>query len=237
MHKQTVKLCGLIKADIEKKLEGFKTDGVSFAVSERAYDAEITVEAEDTLSERSFGELLTRVFEPFKSFIYAEYAVKPAEMAVTLLLRSKNVLSTAESLTGGALAASIIEYPGVSACFYEGVVAYDNGAKKNRLGVTQSVLNSFGAVSEECARQMVDGLLSAGKTTVALSTTGVAGPSGGSDRKPVGTVYIGIGDKSHTEAFRHVFAGDRDAVREATVNTALFYLVKYLRGGMYSLLV
>ncbi|MDR2635131.1 MAG: nicotinamide-nucleotide amidohydrolase family protein [Clostridiales bacterium] len=233
---QTIKLFGLNKSDIEEKLAAFKSAGAEFSVTECDYDAELSISAGESLPKRAFESLLADILDLFREFIYAEGGVKLAELAVMLLLHSKNVLSVAESLTGGALAASIIEYPGVSACFYEGVVAYDNAAKRARLGVTEQTLEKYGAVSAECAREMARGSLTHGCATVALSTTGIAGPGGACPGKPVGTVYIGISDGRNTEAFRHSFDGDRNAVRAASVNAALFYLVKYLRDGMCGLL-
>ena len=133
-------------------------------------------------------------------------------------------ISTAESCTGGMLASKLIDVPGVSDVFYEGVVSYSNEAKINRLGVRKEILDKYGAVSEEVAKEMVMGLT----TDVALSTTGIAGPDGGSEEKPVGLVYMGIRIKDKIYVEKRVFRGDRNKVRKRTVSHTLFTLIKIL---------
>lgn len=126
-------------------------------------------------------------------------------------------ISTAESCTGGMLASKLIDVPGISNSFYEGIVSYSNEAKMKRLGVKKETLERYGAVSEEVAREMVMGLA----TDIALSTTGIAGPDGGTAEKPVGLVYMGIKVKDKIYVEKRVFRGDRNKVRERTVSHTL----------------
>lgn len=129
---------------------------------------------------------------------------------------------TAESCTGGLVSAALTAVPGSSDSVLGGFVTYSNGMKTRLLGVPEEVIATVGAVSEECARAMALGALRASGAGLALSLTGIAGPGGGSAEKPVGLVYVGAALGNGTVVVqRHVFAGDRDAVREASVEAAL----------------
>ncbi len=132
-------------------------------------------------------------------------------------------LATAESCTGGLIAAALTAIPGSSAVVTRGYVTYANEAKAEELGVPGDVLARAGAVSEETARAMAEGALRRAGVDLALSCTGIAGPGGATPGKPVGLVYIGVARKGGGEARvqRHVFPGDRAAVRAATVAEAL----------------
>lgn len=139
-----------------------------------------------------------------------------------LLLERGLMLSTAESCTGGAIAAAMTSQPGSSAVFDRGFVTYSNESKIEMLGVPEHIIETHGAVSERTAHYMAVGALENSRASIAVSVTGIAGPSGGTAEKPVGTVYIGIGTRhGETIVQHHVFSGDRDAVRAQTVNAAL----------------
>lgn len=140
------------------------------------------------------------------------------------LIRRNYTISLAESCTGGAVSAKLIDVPGVSQVLTEGIVCYSNEAKVERLGVSQATLERHGAVSEETAREMLAGLT----TDVGIATTGIAGPGGGSEEKPVGTVYIGIKVRDEVYINRYNFKGSREIVRKLTVMNALFKLLKIL---------
>jgi PncC family amidohydrolase len=148
----------------------------------------------------------------------------------TLLGEQQEItLATAESCTGGNIAARITRLAGSSAYFQGGVVSYANDVKEHMLGVPGSVLENPGAVSEECARAMAEGARDRLGATLAVSTTGIAGPDGGTARKPVGLVYIGIAAGSRTQVERHVFPGDRAAVIAAATERALELLLENAR--------
>lgn len=145
------------------------------------------------------------------------------------LLEQQNwKIATAESCTGGLIAAAITEIAGSSAYFERGFVTYSNEAKMESLGVNPVTLQVYGAVSEQCARLMARGAFAHSLADIALSVTGIAGPGGGSVDKPVGTVYIGLSTDSHAEVHKHVFEGDRSAVRQQTVEAALQHAIDYL---------
>jgi nicotinamide-nucleotide amidase len=131
-------------------------------------------------------------------------------------------LATAESCTGGLVAAHLTEIPGSSDVVERGFVVYSNAAKVDLLGVPPEVLETQGAVSSETAAAMAEGALARSRAHVAVAVTGIAGPGGGSPGKPVGLVFFARaqrGAEPHTE--RHIFAGDRRAVRQASVRAAL----------------
>lgn len=134
-------------------------------------------------------------------------------------------IATAESCTGGTIASRVTSRPGSSAYFVGGVVSYANDVKERVLGVPADILANPGAVSEECARAMTEGVRALMHATHAVSTTGIAGPDGGTARKPVGTVYIGIATPDGTRVEHHVFPGDRAAVIAAASDRALELLL------------
>lgn len=130
-------------------------------------------------------------------------------------------LGTAESLTGGMIAASVAGVSGASAVLMGGIVSYDPRVKHELLGVAQSVIDTVGVVSEPCARQMAEGAQRALKVDVAVSATGVAGPTGGTAQTPVGTVFIGVCGPAGTRVDECHFTGDRQSVREQSAAHAL----------------
>ena len=145
-----------------------------------------------------------------------------------LLLRQRHLLATAESCTGGMIAAACTDLQGASQWFERGFVSYSNEAKTEMLGVPATLIAQHGAVSEAVARAMADGALARSRAHASLAVTGVAGPTGGSDTKPVGTVWFAwcVGGETHSE-MQH-FAGDRAAVRTATLRYALKRLLSFL---------
>ncbi len=151
----------------------------------------------------------------------SEHVVQLAD----LLLKKRWHLATAESCTGGMIAAACTDLAGSSAWFERGFVTYSNAAKTELLGVDASLIAQHGAVSEAVARAMAQGALAASRAQVAVSVTGVAGPTGGSASKPVGTVWFGFATPAGVVTQTKLFAGDRAAVREATVLHALQRLV------------
>ena len=158
--------------------------------------------------------------------ITLEYKV--AEM----LCKSNLTISTAESCTGGMIAAKLISYPGVSQVFLEGAVTYSNEAKVRRLGVKKETLNLYGAVSKETGREMAEGICRESGSDISVVTTGIAGPGGGTKEKPVGLVYIGLCFKGETVVEKFIFQGERDKIRErATMNALNLLRLKIIEKG------
>jgi nicotinamide-nucleotide amidase len=154
-----------------------------------------------------------------------------AEKLASRLKRAKAVLVTAESCTGGWAAQVVTSVSGSSDWFDRGFVTYSNAAKQELLGVSKSTLERHGAVSEETAREMALGALERGRGTIALAITGVAGPTGGSAAKPVGTVCIAWARAGKVVSETHRFSGDRESVRRQSVIRALEGVVEQVSGG------
>ena len=147
---------------------------------------------------------------------------------VTMGMKRGMTLATAESCTGGMIAARITSVPGSSAVFLGGVVSYANAVKGDLLGVPRELLERVGAVSSECAGAMASGARRLMKADVAVSATGIAGPDGGTPQKPVGLVYIGVATPADVRVERCQFAGDREAVRRQAADRALAMLLESL---------
>ena len=140
---------------------------------------------------------------------------------VRVFLEKQLTLGTAESLTGGMISASVAGVSGASAVLMGAVVSYDSRVKHEVLGVEQAIIDTVGVVSEPCARQMADGARKVLKTDIAVSATGIAGPTGGTPETPVGTVFIGVSSANGTRVDECHFEGDRQSVREQSVVHAL----------------
>lgn len=174
----------------------------------------ITAKAKDKIEASNLiSEVEDKIRERVGEFIYAEGDTSIEEVVAKLLVEKNMTISTSESCTGGLVSSSLINYPGISSVFMEGCVTYSNEAKINRLGVKKETLDTYGAVSEQTAREMAMGIAKNFNTNVGLSTTGIAGPEGGSDDKPVGLVYMGIYINGRTIVKKFVFNGDRQQIR------------------------
>ncbi len=168
------------------------------------------------------------IFETFADVYYGEGEGCLAETLVSLLYNDGLVISFAESITGGMISSALVGVSGCSDVFYEGVITYSNGSKIDRLKVGEDTLLEYGAVSAETAIEMANGLL---KDNVGLgvSCTGIAGPNGGSDLKPVGLVFIAVVSREITECHRFVFEGTRNEIREKTKDQALFLAIEHIK--------
>ena len=145
-------------------------------------------------------------------------------------LKNRNLkLVTAESCTGGGLSYWITSVPGSSDWFERGFVTYSNAAKIELLGVNPNTIEKFGAVCEQTAREMAEGALRASPANISIAVTGIAGPQGGTTEKPVGTVWIAfVSDFFPTQAQVEVFPGDREAVRNSTIEQALTKILEII---------
>lgn len=152
------------------------------------------------------------------------------EERVGELLNTRNwTICTAESCTGGLVAHRLTNIAGSSKYVLGGVVSYSNAAKQKLLGVREATLIAYGAVSEQTAAEMVEGVRAVFDADVAVSITGIAGPGGGTPEKPVGLTYIGLLVRGQQpQVRRHVWQGDREAVKAASANAALAWVVEAL---------
>lgn len=172
-------------------------------------------------------ELLQGLYKIAGQYIVGEDCETLAELVHKTLTERGLTLATAESCTGGTIASQLTAQAGASAYFKGGVVAYSNEVKECALGVQHSTLEAHGAVSEETAREMAEGVRKRLGADLAIATTGIAGPDGGTKEKPVGTVWIAVADATHTEAQLLSFPGRRRQQNiDRTVNQAFSMLMK-----------
>jgi nicotinamide-nucleotide amidase len=173
--------------------------------------------AADTMAAREEQSLRARLGE----LVYGVGDQTLAEVVGETLARTGRTLAVAESCTGGLLAKLITDIPGSSRYFTEGWVTYSNPAKSRELNVPPEMIDEYGAVSEQVARAMAQGARRRAGTDFAVGITGIAGPEGGSEQKPVGLVYLAVDSEEGTDTSRHVFPSDRQAVRWRAAQTAL----------------
>ena len=219
IEKLTFKVFGYPEQEIRKSLTEIRVTPI--VVEENCLDAKIVFTVDP--SEREV--VIEAFYRQFPGSVYSDQDQTLASAVVERLRLYGKTLSVAESLTGGMVTSALVDVPGASECLKEGVVTYSNEAKVARLGVNVQTLAEFGAVSSQVACQMATGLIRTG-VNLAVSTTGIAGPSGGSAVKPVGLVYIGVADEVKCTATECRFEGDRQRIRTLATNTALFLLWK-----------
>ena len=162
-----------------------------------------------------------RIKERLGEFIYGENDDSLAQVVVAMLRGIGLRLAAAESITGGAFAAAVVSVPGASYVLNESYVVYSNHSKTKLLGVSEATLESHGAVSSQTAEEMAQGALKAASADISISFTGVAGPDGGTQEKPVGLTYIGLCYKGRTEVGKHILFGDRNRIRDRVVALGL----------------
>ena len=151
------------------------------------------------------------------------------EELVEILTKKQYKITTAESCTGGLVAATIVNVSGASEVFQAGFVTYANEAKEKELGVKSETLQTYGAVSEKTAKEMAIGCAAHAKAQVGISTTGIAGPGGGTAEKPGGLVYIGCAVRSNVYVEKNVFSGDRQQVRRQAADRAIGFALECIK--------
>ena len=151
------------------------------------------------------------------------------QQIIKKLALSHQTISFAESCTGGRLAVAFTSISGASEVFHGSVVSYSNDIKETWLGVTHETLEKHGAVSAQCVQEMLQGIVNMSSSDYAIAISGVAGPTGGTADKPVGTVYIGVHSPSKQEVFKCLFDGNRDEVQEQSTVFAIAKLTKVLK--------
>ncbi|MDE6274356.1 MAG: CinA family protein, partial [Clostridiales bacterium] len=174
-------------------------------------------------------ETLRILASELEDYVYAIEDIPIARRLFDLLKLRRMKLSTAESFTAGKVGQAIVNIPGASAVFYEGLNTYDSASKRDRLGVSEFTLKTKGAVSSEVAYEMAAGLIADGKCDLAIATTGIAGPQSDGTEKPVGLCYIAVGTKEQVRVFRYRLSGDRDTITNTAVNLALFLAYREIK--------
>lgn len=223
---KTLRLYGIGESKLETELLDVIKGQTNPTVAPYASDMEVTLRI--TAKAKS-SEEATKLIGPMEEsirtrvgkYIYGEGDTSLDEVVSKILVEKNLKIAVAESCTGGMVSASLINYPGISSVFMEGLITYSNEAKMERLGVKKETLDKFGAVSEETAIEMAQGVCKKFNTNVGVSTTGVAGPGGGTDEKPVGLVYIGVCINGKTKVKKLNLSGNRFRVRQRAAKEAL----------------
>lgn len=227
---QTVKICGVGESRVETMMKDMidAQTNPTLATYARTGEVHIRVTA-GAETWKAAMKLIKPVVKELKnrfgSDIYTtEEDVTLEKAVVDLLQANKLTITCGESCTGGLLSARLINVPGVSDTYKSGVITYSNKAKRRLLGVKKSTLQKYGAVSEQTAVEMARGLVLLTKADVAVAVTGIAGPDGGTEEKPVGLVYIACNVKGKLIVRKYCFSGNRSRVRESAVSSALILL-------------
>ncbi|ODA41330.1 competence/damage-inducible protein A [Desulfosporosinus sp. BG] len=224
MKERVLKVFGMGESAIEEVLgELMSLPDITMALLAKRAEMHIRLVARSSAT--TSGEALDRVEGEIRRRLGDKVFGRDQETMIGIvgqtLINKHLTIATAESCTGGLLGAAFTQEPGSSEFYLGGVVSYSNSVKREILGVSEENLKQFGAVSEEVAKEMAEGVRSKIGSELAVSTTGIAGPDGGSDQKPVGLVYIGIATPEGVHAKKFQFYGERESVRQLTVQAAL----------------
>lgn len=213
-----------IERQVAPALEELVRQGLEIGYCARVGEVELRLSAHGSQAQQIVdqAEIISRA--ALGEIIFGTGSDKLEQTVVRLLSERHQTLSTAESCTGGFIAHRITNVPGASEIFMGSCVTYSNKAKINLLGVRPETLNQYGAVSEQTACEMAEGLRRRMNTDYAVSATGIAGPGGGTPEKPVGTVYIGLSTAQKTEARKQVYNYDREAFKTAVSQFALDWI-------------
>lgn len=209
----------------KKEIEAQIRDIIPYAKVSISSDCLDNIVRIGDIEEDDYYDLL----DELDDIIYSDSDISLEETFVSFLANNNLMASAAESCTGGLLSSSIVNISGASKVFYEGIVSYNCQSKIDRLGVASETLEEYGAVSEQTASEMAYGLLG-NEVDIGIAITGIAGPEGGTEEKPVGLVYVGIASMREAPfAIKCQFYGTREQIRMCAKNAALFYALQFLR--------
>jgi nicotinamide-nucleotide amidase len=216
------KLAGMLKS------LAIKEDGFELASLPAATGVDLRFSFPPGFSKSREKTILNAVRTAFDEYIYASSSLSLEEVVGEILRSRKLTISIAESCTGGLISHRITSVPGSSAYFIEGLVTYSNRAKIDLLGVDPRDIETAGAVSREIATAMAKGVRHRANTDIGAAVTGIAGPEGGSDKKPVGTVFVGVAAEGHQEVRQYLFGGDRSTINLKSSQAVLDMIRKYI---------
>ncbi len=222
-------ICGMAESLVDEKIKPTidylsNNDDIEFAILAHNYliDVKVSVSGENELI---IDDILKNINNEFVNVlgdnIYGYNDETLEGVVQKMLTETKRTVSVAESCTGGMVSSKLTNTPGSSMCFKQSVVTYSNEAKIQILNVKKETLEQFGAVSEQTANEMLNGILNLSKSEYAVSITGIAGPGGATKEKPVGLVYIGVSFNGNNEINKCQFLGTRQDIRERATNVAL----------------
>ena len=226
------KIYGRTEGGVRDRLRPILKKGGAAVVYTRRRGKEIQVLAETDEQDEETAKTVTRpaageIKRALGDWYYSTKENETLEEAVVrLLMKYDLTVSTAESCTGGMIAARLVNVAGVSEVFREGYVTYSNKAKRKLLKVGKNTLKEFGAVSKQTAEEMARGGMEFSDSDVCIAVTGIAGPDADGTNKPVGLCYIAVGTREKVRVFRFQPSGDRETVTRTAINLALFLAYK-----------
>lgn len=227
---EMVKICGsgesFVETDLKDLIDAQDNPTIATYAKTGEVHVRVTARAESSKEAHKLVKpVVKEIKKRFGSKIFTTDENVTLEAAVMQLLNENRLtLSTAESLTGGLATGRLINVPGASDVIKMGFITYSNKSKRKFLGVKRSTLEKYGAVSEQCAKEMVKGCAAVTKSDAAVSLTGIAGPDGGTDDKPVGLTYIGVYVLGTIKVKKYLFSGEREKIRESAVAASLTLL-------------
>ena len=237
VESRTIKLFGIAEAGVDQALADVDLAGLGVNIGFYPNFPEnhvvlIARHASEAEAKKKLKKAEGYVKERLRDYIFAYDRETLESLVASLLTERKLTLAVAESCTGGLITDRLTDIPGSSAFLERGVVTYSNVSKTELLGVPEQVLHEFGAVSEQTAILMAEGVRKIGKTDLGLAVTGIAGPTGGTEEKPVGTVFIALTDGKKTICHRSLYRWDRRRIKMVSSQSALMMLKRYLTGEM-----
>jgi nicotinamide-nucleotide amidase len=228
-RKRILKVSGLGESAIDEAIapiySAYASVQTSILFNKSEVEVHLTAQGtDDSEADALNEEIAAKIVETLGIAVFSTAGEEMEEVVGKLLLERGQTLSVAESCTGGLISQRLTDISGSSRYFIEGVIAYANEAKIVTLNVAPEIIENHGAVSAETAEAMANGMRARAKTDYAISITGIAGPTGGTEEKPVGTVFIGYSDAQLTKSFKIVLPGDRYLIRWRSSQAALDYL-------------
>ncbi|MDE6667153.1 MAG: CinA family protein [Clostridia bacterium] len=203
--------------------------GIAINLRENFGDLSIEIVKDGSADESTYQNAYREVVAALNDHIYALEDISLCERLFQLLKLRQATVSVAESFTGGGISKRLVEIPGISEVYFEGLNTYSNKSKIERLGVKEETLEAYGAVSAQTAYEMAYGLLATGNCNLSIATTGIAGPKTDGTKKPVGLLYIAVGNEEHISVYEYNLKGSRQAITETAINIALFLAFKKLK--------
>ncbi len=233
LFSKEIRIFGMGESQVTAKLDDLIKHQSNPTIASYALTGELYLRVTARCSSREDGNgilqpVIDTIADRLGDVIYSMEGLSLPEVCHYALLRRNETIAVAESCTGGLLASAFVDLSGSSDYFVEGAVTYSNDAKMRRLGVSKVTLDTVGPVSEQCAKEMAEGLLERANTTYALATTGIAGPGGGTSDTPVGTVFVSLASRSETIVKRLSLSGDRNRIRHVAVLNILDILRRKL---------
>lgn len=231
---KSINTIGIGESNLEEELKKLDIYEDNFDIATFAKNGSVEIKiigrgSDSRVVESKMKDKITKIESIFGKYIYGYDNATIAEALIEVLKEENKILSVCESCTGGKISSQITSIPGASSIFDRCIVTYSNNAKIKELGVKSTTLQEYGAVSKETAYEMAKGLLEKTQSDIVISITGIAGPDGGSDEKPVGLVFMCIMDNNNHTVLDYIFTGDRVTIQDRATVRALFEAYKFLK--------